>query len=340
VPTLAIIGAGFMGSAHAANYAALGERVRVKAVCGRSPERAARVAETVGAAPATDLDALLADPEIEAVDLCLPTPIHREVAVRAFAAGKHVFLEKPLALTLEDAEAILAAAEESGKIFMVGLVLRFWPEYVELVRLVARGELGRPKAVGTQRLSPPADWADWLRDRAQSGGTAVDLMIHDFDQMNALLGTPRSVYASEPEPGHVHAVVEYEHGSGIAEGSMAMPRSYPFSSGIRVLAEGGVAEYAFSAAPVEGEGNIGASSSARGLRLYPADGEPRVVEVESGDPWGPEIAYFVSCLEAGRAPAHGTGDQALLALKVALAANRSLASGRPEAIEKPGRLSP
>ena len=260
-PTIAIVGAGFMGSAHAANYASLSERVRVKTVCGRSPERAARVAETVGAVSDADLDAVLADPEIDAVDICVPTPAHRDVAERAFAAGKHVFLEKPLALTIEDAEAIVAAAERSGTIFMVGLVLRFWPEYVALAQLVERGELGRPKAVFAQRLSPPADWADWLGDREQSGGTAVDLMIHDFDQMNALLGTPRSVFASEPEPGHVHAVVEYDGGSGIAEGSMAMPRSYPFSSDIRVLGERGVAEYAFSAAPVEGEGNIGASTA-------------------------------------------------------------------------------
>jgi predicted dehydrogenase len=332
-PTLAIVGAGFMGSAHAANYASLGDRVRVKSVVGLSPERAAQVARTVDASSGVDLAAVLGDPEIDAVDICLPTPLHREAAEQAFAAGKDVFLEKPLALTAEDAEAIVAAAAGSGRIFMVGLVLRFWPEYVALHRLVERGDLGRPRAVFAQRLSPPADWADWLRDRAQSGGTAIDLMIHDFDQMNALLGTPRSVYASEPEPGHVHAVVEYaDGGSGIAEGSMAMPRSYPFSSDIRVLGERGVAEYAFSAAPVEGEGNIGASSSARGLRIHPVEAEMHVEEVASADPWGPEIEYFVSCLEQGRQPDQGTGEQALWALKVSLAANRSLASGRPENI--------
>ncbi len=329
--TIAIAGAGFMGSAHASSYAALGERVRVKYVCGRTPERAARVAGTVGASVAS-LDEALADPEVEAVDLCLPTPLHREAAERAFAAGKHVFLEKPLALSVEDGEAIVAGAERSGRLLMVGLVLRFWPEYVALRRLVADGALGRPRAVFVRRLSPPADWADWLRDREQSGGTAVDLMVHDFDQLNALLGTPRSVYASEPVPGHVHAVVEYDGASGTAEGSMAMPRSYPFSSEIRVLGERGAAEYAFSAAPVEGEGNIGASSSPRGLRVYPVEGEPRVEPVESADPWGPELAYFVSCLEAGRRPAEGTGEQALGALRVSLAANRSIASGRPEPI--------
>jgi predicted dehydrogenase len=330
--TIAIIGAGFMGSAHASNYAALGDRVRVKSVAGRSPERAGRVAEALGASVAT-VDAVLADPEIDAVDICLPTPVHREIAEAAFAAGKHVFLEKPLALTVEDGEAIVAAAERSGAIFMVGLVLRFWPEYVELQRLVEHGALGGVRAVFAQRLSPPADWAEWLRDPEQSGGTPVDLMIHDFDQLNAFLGTPRTVYASEPQPGHVHAVVDYEGGgSGIAEGSMAMPRSYPFSSDIRVLGERGVAEYAFSAAPVEGEGNIGASSSARGLHVYPVDGDPRLVDVASADPWGPEIEEFVSCLDAGRQPEQGTGEQALLALRVSLAANRSLASRHAEPV--------
>ena len=140
--------------------------------------------------------------------------LHREYAERALAAGKSVFLEKPIALTSEDADAIVAAAARSDAVFMVGMVLRFWPEYVELQRLVAAGQLGRPQAVSTFRLSPPADWNDWMADRSQSGGTAVDLLIHDLDQMNWLLGTPRSVYASEPTPGHVHAVVEYDDASG------------------------------------------------------------------------------------------------------------------------------
>lgn len=327
---VAILGAGFMGSAHASNYAALGERVRVKWVASRSPERAAKVAETLGAQASTDLEAAVSDPEVDAVDICLPTPLHREAAERAFAAGKHVFLEKPIALTLEDADAILAAADRSGRVLMVGLVLRFWPEYVELRRRVAEGELGRPHVVSAHRLSPPADWADWLGDPAQSGGTPVDLMIHDFDQMNWLLGTARTVYAREPAPGHVVATVEYDDASGVAEGSMAMPRSYPFSSNIRVLCERGAAEYSFSAAPAEDGGNIGAQLGARGLRLYPEPGEPETVPVESVDPWGPEIAYFVECVEQERAPEQGTGRQAREALRVSLAAARSLESGRRE----------
>jgi predicted dehydrogenase len=215
---------------------------------------------------------------------------------------------------------------------MVGLVLRFWPEYVELERRISAGELGRPRAVSTYRLSPPIDWNDWMADAAQSGGVAVDMLVHDFDQMNWLLGRPRRVFATEPRPGHVHALVEYEGAAGIAEGSVAMPRSYPFSSDIRVLCEGGGAEYAFSAAPIEGEGNIGASDSARGLRLFPNDGPPKTVAVASADPWRPELEYFVECIEQGWMPERATAEQARDALLLSLAANRSLESERPEEV--------
>jgi UDP-N-acetylglucosamine 3-dehydrogenase len=332
VITVAILGGGFMGAAHAANYKALGGRVRVKTVASRQSERAAAVAGSVGAELTGDVDAALRDPEVDVVDICLPTGLHRETAEAALAAGKHVFLEKPIALTLADADVIVAAAERAQGFLMVGLVLRFWPEYVELRRRVSAGELGRPLAVSTFRLSPPADWNDWMADPAQSGGVPVDLLVHDFDQMNWLLGEPRRVYARAPVQGHVLAIVDYDEAQGVAEGSMAMPGSYPFSSNVRVLCQGGVAEYSFSAAPAEDGGNIGASSAPRGLRLYPAGGDPVTVPVESADPWGPELAYFLACVEQGRAPEQGTGAQARDALALSLAAARSLESGRPEEV--------
>ncbi len=337
---VAILGGGFMGSAHANNYKALAGRARVKTVASRSTERAQKVADLLGAELTTDLDAAIADPEIDVVDVCLPTDLHREAAEKAFAAGKHVFLEKPIALTADDADAIIAAAGRSGRVFMVGLVLRFWPEYVELERRLAAGQLGRPLAISTHRLSPPADWADWFADFNRSGGVPVDLLIHDFDQMNWLLGKPQTVYARASAlgntnfPNHVLAIVEYDGAVGTAEGSMAMPDTYPFSSNIRVLAEGGVAEYTFRATPAEDGGNIGGvDPSTHGLRLYPrGGGQPEVVLLDPVDPWGPEIEYFISRVERGRAPEQGTGGQAKEALLVSLAANRSLTSGRPELV--------
>jgi UDP-N-acetylglucosamine 3-dehydrogenase len=331
---LAIVGAGFMGSAHAGNYAALADRVTVRWVCSRTPARAAKLGEPLGAEVTTDLDEVLEDPEVHAVDICVPTHLHRDMAERALESGKHVFLEKPIALTPADADAIIAAARRSGHTFMVGLVLRFWPEYVELARRLAAGELGRPLAISTSRLSPPADWNDWMADPALSGGVAVDLLVHDFDQMNRLLGRATRVFARQPRPGHVIATVTYDDAEGVAEGSMRMPGSYPFSSNIRVLCEGGVGEYAFRATPAaEGEGNIGGvDPSAGGLRLYRPHAEPETILLDATDPWGPEIAHFVECIEQERMPEQGTGEQARDALLVSLAANRSLQSGRPEPV--------
>lgn len=335
--TVAILGGGFMGATHAKGFEALGGRVRVKTVCSRTTERAQRVAESVGAAFTTDLDAVLTDPEIDLIDICLPTPLHRTIAERSFGEKKHVFLEKPIALTLEDADAIVRAAEESGRQLMVGLVLRYFAEYVEIERRIRAGELGQPLAASAYRLSPPADWAGWYADVSQSGGPPVDLMVHDFDQMNWLLGTPRSVFArairlAEPSyPDHVVAIVAHDGGEASVEGSMAMPSSYPFSAGIRVLCERGVIEHGFRAAPAEDGGNIGADVQSF-LRLHPSDGPSRELRVEAVDPWAAEIEEFVSCLEQGRPVERGTARQAREALAVSLATSRSLVSGQPEVI--------
>lgn len=332
---VAVLGAGFMGSMHAAAWKALEGRASVVCVCSRSHERAARLASDTGAMPIDDVDAAIAAPGVDIVDVCLPTPLHRDAAERAFAAGKHVLLEKPVALTADDADAILDAARRSGRLFMVALVLRFWPEYVELQRRVAAGELGTPLAASTERLSPPADWNEWMADPALSGGVPVDLLVHDFDQTNWLFGRPRAVFARTPRGNgaHVHALVEYESGDATIEGSMGMPASYPFSSNIRVVCEGGVAEYGFTATPAEDGGNIGEIAAGR-LRFYPSGAEPRTIDVPDAgaDPFAAEIAYFLECVENDRMPEVGTGEQARDALLVSLAANRSLASGRPEPV--------
>jgi len=302
---VAIVGGGFMGQTHAGAWSALAGRARVVVVSSRTHERAARVAALSGAEATDDLYGPLERADVDVVDICLPTPQHREAAERAFAAGKHVLLEKPIALTLEDADAIVAAGERAGKVLVVGLVLRFWPEYVELRRIAASGELGRPLAASALRLSPPPGWNDWMIDPARSGGVCVDLMVHDFDAVSAVLGPPRRVFAralcSGPHgaPQHCVAVVEHKGGEAAVEGGLMQPDSYPFSSN---------------------------------LRVHPADGPLRLVEVASADPWAGQTAAVAGWLERGQAPTEATGAQATLALRVSLAANRSLESGRPEDI--------
>jgi predicted dehydrogenase len=318
---LALLGSGFMGTTHAACYAAIGADVKV--VAGHDAER---VAEPLGARAVTTWEAALELPGIDAVDVCLPTPLHREVAERSLAAGMHVLIEKPIALSLEDADAIGAAAD--GRVLMVGHVLRHFPEIVELRRVVGSGALGRPLAASATRLSAPPDWNDWMLDEARSGGTLVDLAIHDFDVLAALLGPCARVHArAVAGRRHVTVLAEHERGEGLVEASHAMPASYPFTATLRVLCEHGVAEHRF----VAGAADEVDAAVVSALTISPADGEPRRFS-EAGDPWRAQIEHFLDCVETGAEPRDGTFAQARAALAVALAARRSLESGLPEPV--------
>jgi predicted dehydrogenase len=328
---IALLGAGFMARTHGAAYAELRDRAQVRVVCARSAEDARPLAEGLGAEVVTEWDTAIGAAGVDAVDICLPTPLHRPVAERALAAGRHVLLEKPVALTLEDADAIRAAAEASGRVLMIGHVLRFLPEVVELRRVLASGELGQPLAATALRLSTPPDWNEWMLDADRSGGTLVDLMVHDFDLAGALLGPARRVHARAAAGGrHVMALVEHEDGEAVVEGSHAMPSSFPFTAGLRVLCRRGVLEHEFEARADDEGGNIGGGVTSV-LRIHPAGGEVREF-VGAGDPWEAQIARFLDSVETGVGPEDGTLAQARAALAVALAARRSLVSGQPERV--------
>ena len=137
---VAVLGAGFMGGTHARAFARIPD-VRVIGVSSRSADKAAALAQAVGAEPFTDLLELLHDPRVDAVSITLPTNLHAEVAIAALRAGKHVFVEKPLALTLAACDAVIAAAAEANRVLMVAHVLRFWPEYMAIADLLRRGDL-------------------------------------------------------------------------------------------------------------------------------------------------------------------------------------------------------
>ena len=334
---VAVLGSGFMARTHMAAWAANADRAQVRVVASRTTDGARAAAGDSGADATDDLAAAIARDDVDVVDICLPTRLHRQWAEAAFAAGKDVLLEKPIALDPADAEAIIAARDASGRRLLVGHVLRFWPEYEELHALAAAGAVGDVRSVTTLRLSPPPDWNTWMADTAESGGAAVDLLVHDFDQAVMLLGRPLRVHAGAVRSGafdapqHVTATVDCERGTAIVEGGLMLPASYPFTSGIRVLGTGGVLEYPFSAGASEDGGNIGGvDQDANALRRYPSDGPAERVDVQSGDPWARQCAYLLDCIERGEAVGRATGEDALVALQVALAANRSIASGRSE----------
>ena len=163
-----------------------------------------------------------------------------------------------------------------------------------------------------------------MRDPARSGGTLVDLAIHDFDVLAELLGPARRVTARGVAEGtHVSALVEHEHGEATVQASHAMPGSYPFTAGLRVLCEGGVLEHRF----IAGAGDeVSDADVVSVLGVHPAGGEAREWS-SPGDPWRLQIEHFLDCVRDGRAPADGTVAQARAALALALAARASLAGG-------------
>jgi predicted dehydrogenase len=327
VTRVALLGAGFMARVHAASYGVLRDRAQVAVVCaldGGDP-----IADELGAVLMRDWQEAVAAPDVDAVDICLPTPLHRPVAVRALAAGKHVLVEKPIALTLEDADAIGAAAQAAGRVLMVGHVLRYVPEIVELRRVLGAGELGRPLAATALRLSAPPDWNDWMGDPDKSGGVLVDMMVHDFDILNALLGPAERVQVAGSAGGrHVQMLLEHPAGRAAVEGSHAMPPSYPFTAGLRVLCERGVLEHRF----VAGAGDEVADAMQSVLGVHPSAGEATRFH-EDIDPWAAQIAHFVDCVENGAEPRDGSFAQARAALAVALAARRSAATGAVETVQ-------
>ena len=327
---IGILGAGFMGTTHARAYAKI-PGISIAAVSSRHLEKAERLAGEVGARATTDDRSIIDDPSIAAISNTLPTHLHAGPTIAALRAGKHVLLEKPLVLQAADADGMFAAARETGRTLMVAHVLRFWGEYVSLVECVHAGRLGKPISATAARLSQPPAWSDWALDPALSGGAVLDLCVHDFDTLNWLLGTPKSVYARGRErlPGlwnDIHAVVDYGGVNGLVDGSLLMPQGYPFTSTLKVLCEDGVIELLFRAGGVSVEMGGGASLTVHDAgKAYPVTPRP-------GDAYDNQAAYFVDCVRNGVAPALGTLEQARLAVAVANTARRSLESGQVESL--------
>ena len=326
---VAVLGAGFMGSTHARTYVAMPD-VEVAAIFAPSPDRAQPLAEETGSRWTDNLATVIADPDIDAVDICLPTPQHRAVTEAALAAGKHVLLEKPIALTIGDADALVQLCGSTDRVFMIAHVLRFWPEYVEIARQVASGELGEPRSAFASRRQPFPAWSSHFSRSDLTGGAVIDMMIHDYDALNWVLGTPTAVTARGERNArsggfdHVQVLIDYEDGtSALVDGGMMMPESYPFSSRLEVLCENGSLEYAFRA----GGRSVEMGAGVNELTLFPNDGDPMVLAPSQTDPYATECAYFVDCIQQDRSAERATPADALLALAVALAARESLERG-------------
>ncbi len=188
---VAVVGAGFIGADHAAAYAAQSD-VELVALVDPDPARGAELARRFGGSWQPDLDALLEHARPDAASVCVPTGLHRPVVERLAAAGIHVLLEKPMAPTVADCDAIEAAATRAGVVLMIGFTHRFHAELIEARRLIAAGAIGPPRLCQDAfSFGEHGPWPAWYYDRDLSGGG--ELMhdgVHLVDRLAWLLDSP------------------------------------------------------------------------------------------------------------------------------------------------------
>jgi predicted dehydrogenase len=205
---IGIVGIGFMGRIH---YLAA-QRLKggqVAAVCSRDPTKLSgdwrntrgnfgpepgRV-DLSGVKKYSDVAELLKDPEIDLIDICTVTDQHAKLAIQALKAGKHVIVEKAIALSTADADAMVSAAKQAGKLLMVAHVLPFFPEFKLAAETIRGGKYGKLLAAHFKRVIAKPDWSADIGDAAKTGGPAVDLHIHDTHFIGLVCGVPKQVFA-------------------------------------------------------------------------------------------------------------------------------------------------
>lgn len=324
---LGIIGLGYIARTHLAAAQTLPAVDIVAATRSRSAE--AIVAEYPNLRIYEDADALLEDPGVDGVIVCVPTFLHEPIVAAAARSGKHILCEKPIALDEAGAERIVDAARQAGVSLMIGQVLRFWPEYVRLRDLVREGAIGNVRAVSAWRLAEYPTWSSWFRDPGKSGGCLLDLHIHDIDFLYWLCGAPTSVsaFGVRSENGawdHVNTSLTYEGRAAQVEGSYLMPAGWPFRMGIRVAGEIGALEFNWPA-----QGQVGDPVKRRGLVFYPAAGAPTEVLTPAADAYAEQLRYFVRQVESGQEPDICPPMESIAVMRIMTACRESIESGQP-----------
>jgi len=295
---LAVVGLGFMGGVHLKAIASLQQVELAAVVSRRAPGWPVK--------HYVNLTDALADPAIDAVDLCLPTDMHESATVAALESGKHVLVEKPMALNVESCQRMIAAAERAGKILMVAHVLRFFPEYRALQRAVDHGELDAIRSAVFRRRCAQPGWSEWITDKSRSGGGGFDLLIHDVDMALRLFGPPSAISATgyEDAPSGVDVIsARFFYDGFVAEisGGWIFPGAFPFAMEFTVLGRSGVLEF---------------NSESRPLKRY---GGGEGIALESIDAYAAEIAYFAECCRSGDQPALCTPSSSAESIRLALA---------------------
>jgi len=312
---VAVVGAGFMGETHVASYGKIRD-AKVAYVCDIDASKGKPLADSAGAAYLPDFDDLLSR-DADVIDVCLPTPLHREYGVKVLEAGYNLFLEKPLAIGLEDGKALVRAASKSAGLSMVGHVVRFWPGYSDLKERLSSGEIGDPRHVLAYRVGPPPGWAKWYMDMKKSNGVIFDLGIHDIDYIRWLLGEPKRVFSQTYDVDgvqtHGQVLLDYGAAEALCECSWMGAPTFPFTTYLEVAGTGGLIH-------IDGRAN-------RAYSLF-GDKESLALDPYHEDGYVRELRHFLRCVRDGRDPAVPLSE-GLRTVELSLACVESALRGEP-----------
>lgn len=315
---VALIGCGGISRAHARGYAALGsEEVRIIETCDASADLAEARAKELGAERVSlDWKQTVGRTDIDAVDICLPHDMHAVVAIAAMECGKHAFVEKPLATTLADADAMVRAASAAGVRLMCAFCERFDPQHVETKRLLDQGAIGAPMLARidhNQNVEMPV--GHWIRQADRLGGGAIaSAGCHRLDLLRWFLGEVSAVSSFryfEPDrmEGEVAGIVNLRFESG-AIGTFTinwMSRKQVWYERFWIEGAGG---------------SIHNHDGLRVHRLDSASQEPQRIDLPTADAFTEEIRHFLGCIRDGEEPLT-SGADARRTMAVALAAYES-----------------
>lgn len=308
---LAVIGLGAIGRLHARNLAREVTGARVAVVADTVAELAEGVAAELGTRSVTRPADALADPEVSAAVIAVPSPLHAELVEAAAAAGVHVFCEKPLGLEPAAAERALAATRAAGVVLQVGFQRRFDPDFLAARERIEAGALGAIQLLRIAHRNRTPPHPGELRERL--GSIFVDMTVHDFDMARWLVGEVEEVHAFE-RTRNALTVIRFRSGAlGVIDNSRHAGYGFECSaelvgseSSLRIGTRG----RPFDLDVLTSAGTIGHVAEDHVERHLLAYRE--------------ELRHFVACVRDGEEPRVG-GDDAVAALQLARAAERCVA---------------
>ncbi|HTM53266.1 MAG TPA: Gfo/Idh/MocA family oxidoreductase [Pirellulales bacterium] len=342
-----IAGIGFMGMIHYLAYGRL-KGVKVAAMCEKDRPRLAGDWRTIkgnfgptgkqmdlsGIEKYEEIDEMLANPKLDVIDICLPPAAHAAVAIAALKAGKHVFCEKPIALSTADAGRMVSTAQKAGKQLMIGQVLPFFPEYAFAYKTIQSGKFGRLLGGNFKRVISDPQWLKDFYDPKKIGGPMLDLHVHDAHYIRLVCGMPTAVFTSGRMRGEVaeYFTSQFQFADKrlavSATSGVIYQQGRGFSVGFEIHLERATLLYDFSVIADKPEASMP-------LTVLTADGKVTRPKMESSDPvdaFADELAEAVRTVKSGRPSPLLDGELARDAIAICQKQTESMRKGRLVAV--------